>query len=129
LNFVFFCVLRNIGAICVGIIQYVSSFINCSHLPMNASTCNECSDTMLYVLQNISVLSLNYYINSSSGVNCDLFTTATYLSWCFYRMKNNSNNTFYFRQLLSSNQSVTVAMTTVQTLTSREPVLITFQRR
>ncbi len=40
LNLVFFCALKNIGAIRVEIIQNALLFINCPHLAMNAPTYN-----------------------------------------------------------------------------------------
>jgi len=129
LNLVFFCVLTSAGSIYVGIIRNASLITNCSHLTMNASTCNECSCTMLYLTQNVSILSLNCYVNNSSSVSCELFTAATYLSSCSYQMKNDSNSTFYFQQLPLSNQSTTTAMATIQTVTGREFVLLTFHRR
>jgi len=129
LNLVFFCTFASVGSIYIGIIRNASLITNCSHLTMNVSTCNECSCTMLNLSQNVSILSLNCYVNSSSSVSCELFTAATYLSSCSYQMENNSNSTFYFQQLPSSNQSLTVTMTTIQTLTGRELVLVTFHRR
>jgi hypothetical protein len=126
-NLIFFCVLTSVGSILVGIIQNVSLFTNCSYLTMNASTCNECSCTMLYLSKNDSILSLNCRVSNTSSVICDLFTTATYLSSCFYQMENNSNSTFYFQQLPSSNQSITAATATAQTLTGKKFALVAFQ--
>jgi hypothetical protein len=120
LNLIFFCALTTVGSIRVGIIQNASLFTNCSYLTMNASTCNECSCTMLYPVQNVSILSLNCYVNSSSSVSCELFIGAAYLSSCSYQIKNNSTSTFYFQRLPSINQLTTVAVTTMQTLTSRK---------
>jgi hypothetical protein len=129
LNLVFFCAFTGVGSIRIGIIQNASLLTNCSHLTMNALTCNECSCTMLYSSKNVSILSLNCYVNNSSSVSCELFTAATYLSSCSYQMKNNSNSTFYFQQLPSSNPSATAAMATIQTVTGREFVLVTFHIR
>jgi hypothetical protein len=129
LNLVLFCVLQSVDAVRVGIIQNASLLINCSHLTMNASTCNECSCIMLNLTQNTSILSLNCHVTSGIGVSCDLFTAATYLSSCFYQMENNTNSTFYFQQLPSINQSATEAATTVQTLAGRKLTLFTCRRR
>jgi hypothetical protein len=123
------CAFTSVGSIRVGIIQNASLLTNCPHLTMNASTCNECSCTMLYLSQNVSIVSLNCYVDSSSSVSCELFTAATYLSSCSYQIENNSNSTFYFQQLPSSNPSATAAMATEQTITGREFLLVTFHRR
>jgi hypothetical protein len=69
--------------------------------------------------QNVSILSLNCHINNISSVSCELFIAATYLNVCSYQMENNSNSIFYFHQLPSTNQSISVVTATVQTLTGR----------
>jgi hypothetical protein len=106
LNLVFFCVLTTVGSIRVGIIKNASLFTNCSYLTMNASTCNECSCAMLYPVQNVSILSLNCYVNSSSSVSCELFIGVAYLSSCSYQIKNDLSSTFYFQQLPPINQLI-----------------------
>ncbi len=129
LNLVFFCVLPNINSMRIGIIRNASLLTNCSYLTMNVSTCNECLCTMLNSSQNVSILSLNCHINNISSVSCELFIAATYLNGCSYQMENNFNSSFYFQQLPSTNQSISVVTTTVQTLTGKKFVLVTFYRQ
>jgi len=125
LNLVFFCALTSVSSILVGIIQNASLVTNCSYSTMNASMCNECLCTMLYLSKNVSIVSLNCHVDSSNSVSCDLFTTGTYLNSCFYLMENNLNSTFYFQQLPWSNPSTaTAVMDTVQTLTGRKFIFV-----
>ncbi len=121
LNLVFFFVLPSINSMRIGIIRNASLLTNCSYLTMNVSTCNECSCTMFNSSQNLSILSLNCHINNISSVTCELFTAVTYLNTCFYQMENNSNNIFYFQQLPSTNQSMS--------LTGRMFALVIFYRQ
>lgn len=103
----FGCALSIVHALNIGVIAKTSLFINCSHLTMNTSTCSDCLCAMSSLPTNASIASLNCHTHSNVSAQCQLFTTEAYGSLCFYRMENNSNSTFYFKQLPSTNQSIT----------------------
>jgi hypothetical protein len=104
-----FCwiMLNGFNAITVGVIHNASLTMLYSNITINASDCNKCLCVMLTSSMNLPIVSFNCFVNGTVGVNCQLFTNASYLGFDFSQIKINLNSTFYYRVLTLNNQSTT----------------------